>query len=179
MLTTHFKIENGAFYYHLDDPALLMRKCEFYDGAEPSGNAVHCENLLKLYQMTQESRYLSEAEDILRAAKNYIEAYPPGATFHLAALERYFDLQAPLLIVALDEGCTLEQEVLQALSQRYIPHCSVIWKRAKDAELEGLIPSLVDKNPIDGQTAIYICRQDHCEPPLIDKHAILKAIETL
>src|SRR5262249_55539148 len=44
ILEKEFKSENGAFYYHLEDPTLLIRKCEFYDGAEPSGNAVHAEN---------------------------------------------------------------------------------------------------------------------------------------
>jgi uncharacterized protein YyaL (SSP411 family) len=45
--------------------------------------------------------------------------------------------------------------------------------------LPTLIPAHVDKNPIDGQTAIYICRQDHCEAPLIEKGQILKALEAL
>lgn len=179
VLSAHFKIENGAFYYHLDNPVLLLRKCEFYDGAEPSGNAVHCENLLKLYQMTQDSSYLNEAEDILKAAKQYIEAYPPGAAYHLSAFQRYLDLKAPLIVVALDERRSLEQEIRKCLGQRYLPHASIIWKGMNDAKILKLIPSLVDKNPIDGQTAIYICRQDHCESPLIEKSAILSAIETL
>ncbi|MBS0604277.1 MAG: thioredoxin domain-containing protein [Verrucomicrobia bacterium] len=179
VLEKEFKAEEGAFYYNLEDPTLLLRKCEYYDGAEPSGNAIHCENLLRLYQLTQDGKYMAQAEDILKASKHYIETYPPGACYHLICLQRYLDLKAPLIVIALDEDLSLKKEIQEILSSRFIPHAAVVWKESKDALLPTLIPSLVDKNPIDGQTAIYICRQDHCEAPLLEKGEILKALETL
>ena len=179
LLQKEFKVDNGAFYYHLEDPALLIRKCEYYDGAEPSGNAVHCENLLRLYQMTQNERYLDEAEDILKAARHYIEVYPPGACYHLICLQRYLDIKAPTIVVALDDEGNLRNEIQEIFNTRFIPHASVIWKDPKDSVLPTLIPTHVDKKPIDGQTAIYICRQDHCEAPLIEKGQILQALEAL
>ena len=179
VLQKEFKAGKGAFYYNLDDPVLLIRRCEFYDGAEPSGNAVHCENLLRLYQIIQDEKYLTQAEDILKAAKHHIEVYPPGACYHLISLQRYFDAKAPTIIIALDDEGSLKNEIQEALGQRFIPHGAVIWKERKDALISTLIPSLVDKNPIDGQTAIYICRQDHCEPPLIEKGKILQVLENL
>ncbi len=179
VLRKEFKAEEGAFYYHLEDPALLIRKCEFYDGAEPSGNAVHGENLLRLYQITQNPICLNEAEDILKAAKHYIEIYPPGACYHLIDLLRYLDLKAPTIVIALDEEGSLRDEMQELLNGRFLPHIAIVWKEPKDQILPALIPGLVDKNPIDGQTAVYICRQDRCESPLIEKGQILKALESL
>ncbi len=179
LLEKEFKVEGGAFYYNLEDPALLIRKCEYYDGAEPSGNAVHCENLLRLFQMTQNAKYLAAAEDILRAAKHYIEVYPPGACYHLIALQRYFDIKAPTIVIALDEEGNLKNEIQEILSSRFMPHLTTIWKNPKDDLLSTLIPAHVDKNSIDGQTAIYICRQNQCEAPLLEKGEILKRLETL
>ncbi len=179
ILEKELKSENGAFYYHLEDPTLLIRKCEYYDGAEPSGNAVHCENLLRLYQITQEGKYLSHAEDILKASKHLIETYPPGACYHLICLQRYLDLKAPLIIIALDEQQSLKNEMQEILSSRFLPHASVIWKEEKDVLLHNLIPSLVDKNPIDGQTAIYICKQHECQAPLLEKTEILQAFKNI
>ena len=179
VLQKEFKSEGGAFYYNLEDPVLLIRKCEFYDGAEPSGNAVHCENLQRLYQITLDDKYLGQAEDILRAARHYIETYPPGACYHLCALQRYLDIKAPTIVIALDEEGSLKNEIHDSLSKRFIPHSSIIWKENNDPQIASLIPSLVDKKPIDGQTAIYICRQDHCEPPLLEKDMILQALEKL
>lgn len=176
LLVKDFKAEEGAFYFHIPDPTLLIRKCEFYDGAEPSGNAVHCENLLRLFQITGSSTYLSLAEDILKASKVYIESYPPGATYHLKNLQRYYDKQAAMVVIALDEANTLEQEIRECLYLKGHPHRTVIWKRPKDTLLETLIPSLVDKKTIDGQTAVYVCKPDHCEAPLLDKAAILRTL---
>jgi uncharacterized protein len=179
VLRKEFKSNEGAFYYHLEDPTLLIRKCEYYDGAEPSGNAVHCENLLRLYQITQNEMYLNDAEDILKAAKQYMEIYPPGACYHLMALQRYLDVKAPTIVIALDEEGSLRNEVQEILSLRFLPHISIVWKDPKDSIFPTLIPAHVDKNPIDGQTAIYICRQDRCEAPILEKGQILKALETL
>lgn len=176
VLTQDFKSQEGAFYFYVSDPTLLIRKCEFYDGAEPSGNAVHCENLLRLFQITGTSSYLSQAEDILKAAKIYIENYPPGATYHLKNLQRYYDKQGLTIVIALDEARTLKQEIQECLSQKKHPHWSIIWKQPKDILLETLLPSLVDKKTIDGQTAVYICKPDHCEAPLLNKAEILQAL---
>jgi uncharacterized protein YyaL (SSP411 family) len=176
VLRKAFKAEEGAFYYNLEDPALLIRKCEYYDGAEPSGNAVHCENLLRLYQLTQDEIYLKEAEDILKAAKHYIEIYPPGACYHLISLLRYLDVKAQTIVVALGPEGDLKNEIQELLCNRFLPHAAVIWK---DEHFSTMIVAHVDKNPIDGQTAIYICRQDRCEPPLTDKGQIIKILGEL
>jgi uncharacterized protein YyaL (SSP411 family) len=176
VLEMHFKMESGAFYLHLHDATLLLRKCEFYDGAEPSGNAVHAENLLRLYQITHEEKYLKGAEAILKAATTTIETYPPGACYHLLVLYRYLNIKASTLIVALDAEGSLEKEIKALLQRHYLPHTEVIWKRETDTVLTELIPSLVDKKPIDGQTAVYICRQNMCEAPLIRIEEIEKAL---
>ena len=179
ILEQEFKTETGAFYLHLKDPSLLLRKCEFYDGAEPSGNAVQAENLLRLYQITYDEKYLRRAEEILKAAKTTIETYPPGACYHLLALYRYLHINAATIVIALDVEGSLEKEIKELLYRHYLPHSEVIWKREKDTQLPALIPSLVDKKTIDGQTAVYICRQNSCEAPLIHKEEIEKALGTL
>lgn len=177
LLLAEFKAEEGAFYNHLPDPTLLIRRCEFYDGAEPSGNAVHAENLLRLFALTGSSHYLSQAEDILKALKIYLESYPPGLCYHLQVLQRYYDVEAPLFVIALDEAGSLRQEIFERLATHFDPHLNVIWKSPNDPLLEHLVPSLVDKKNIDGQTAVYRCRQDLCEAPLLLKEEIFAAID--
>jgi len=176
VLEKEFKVENGAFYYTDGKEALLLRKCEYYDGAEPSGNAVHCENLLRLFQITRDGKYLNQAEDILKASMTLMENYAPGACYHLLALQRYLDARAPTIVIALDEQMTLKDEIKKGLSARFSPHLQVIWKYADDKCLNQLAPTLSDKVPIDGQTAVYICRQDSCEPPLINEEEIMRNI---
>jgi uncharacterized protein YyaL (SSP411 family) len=122
---------------------------------------------------------LSQAEDILKAAKDTIETYPPGACYHLIALQRYLDAKAPTVVIALDEEGSLQKEIREILSSHFIPHAAILWKESKDVEFSRFIPSHVDKNPIDGQTAIYVCRLDRCEAPLFEKAEILRALENL
>ena len=97
ILATDFKSEGGAFYPTDGREPLIIRKCEFYDGAEPSGNGVHAENLLRLYQITQEEKYLAAAEDIFEGVKSFLEAYPPGACYHLLALQGISIQKGPCL----------------------------------------------------------------------------------
>jgi len=86
-----FKELDGAFYQTDGEDMLPIRKCDFYDGAEPSGNGVHTENLLRLYAITKEEKYLKQAEDVLKAAKPVIEQFAPAAFYHLLGLLKYLE----------------------------------------------------------------------------------------
>ncbi|MCC5832806.1 MAG: thioredoxin domain-containing protein [Chlamydiales bacterium] len=179
-LQSEFKAENGAFYLtNGRDPNLILRRCEFYDGAEPSGNAVHTENLIRLYQITGIENYLKEAEDVLRAAKDHIDLYPPGACYHLMALERYFDKNAPTLIISLNDEEAYQDEIFKMLAGRYIPHKAVIWLRGSDEELRDLVPPARNKPPLQGKTTLYICYSDRCEEPITDLSKMWKVFEGL
>ena len=97
-----FKEIDGAFYQTDGKESLILRKCDFYDGAEPSGNAIHVENLLRLFQITQDETFLHQAEDALKAAKPYLDAMPAGACYHLMNVLHYLDPHAPTVVIALN-----------------------------------------------------------------------------
>jgi len=148
-----FKEIDGAFYQTDGREPLILRKCEFYDGAEPSGNGVHTENLLHLYQLTQEESYLHQAEDVLKASKDYIEMFPPGTCYHLKALQRYLDPAATTLTLT---GITPEIRAL--LASHFLPHAAVVLREGSEL-------------------SCLICRSGACEPPLTKLDAIIQAIE--
>jgi len=178
-LDRDLKSEGGAYYQTHENKNLLIRKCEFYDGAEPSGNAVHCENLLRLYQLTQEKKYLDAAEDILMAAKTFIETFPPGACYHLIALQRYLDDKAPFIVISFDENHTHEQELRHAFGSVFCPHATFVWKPYGETEIDALIPSIASQGPVESKTAVYLCRGTQCEPPMTDMDQILEMIDTI
>lgn len=179
ILEKTFKAEDGAFYLTSPDDAILMRRCEFYDGAVPSGNGVHSENLLRLFQITRDQKYMRQAEDVLKAAKPFIESYPLGVSYYLITLQRYLDKKAPTILIALDDKQRLKEELKAELAKSVCSHFSVIWKTEGDRTLEQLAPYTKDLKPVDGQTAIYICEQDHCRPPLVDKKDIFATLAKL
>jgi uncharacterized protein YyaL (SSP411 family) len=176
-LKERYKDEGGAFYQtDGSDKNLILNRCQFSDGAEPSGNAIHAENLLRLYQLTQESEYLRQAEDILKAVKDYLENYPPGYCYHVMDLQRYYDRKAPTFVIALNSRKEYEKELKQAIFEKFIPHKEVIWQ-TQDVELEELLPFIKEQNPQDDRTTLYICHEGVCQKPLDQLSEILDAIE--
>lgn len=179
-LQNQFKANNGAFYLtNGQDPHLLFRRCEFYDGAEPSGNAVHAENLLRLYQITGVEDYLEQASLILKAAKEHMDLFPPGACYQLIALMRYLDMSAPTLIVSLNESEDYKEEIKVMLAGHFIPHKVVIYHRESDEELRDLAVLTRHCHAIGGKTALHICRRDRCDKPITDLSEMWQAIEKL
>lgn len=178
-LKEHYKEEEGAFYQtDGSDKNLILRRCQFSDGAEPSGNAIHAENLLRLYQLTQQADYLQQAEDVFKAVKDYLENYPPGYCYHVMNLQRYYDRKAPTIIIALNSNKEYEKEIKQALYEKFIPHQALIWQ-THDVELEELLPFVKEHNSPQDHTTLYICYEGICQKPLDQLPDILEAIKKL
>lgn len=180
VLDAEFKADGGAYYLtNGKDPNLIIRRVEFYDGAEPSGNAVQAENLIRLYQLTGLAPYLKSAEEVLKGAKEHIDLYPPGACYHLMALQWYFDNKAPTLVISLNHEESFRDEINKMLYSHFIPHKAIIWRRDTDEELRDLAPVSRNKPPINGQTTLYICYQNHCDEPVTELSKMLEIIGKL
>lgn len=180
VLDGEFKAEGGAYYLtNGKDPNLIIRRVEFYDGAEPSGNAVQAENLIRLHQLTGLAPYLKSAEEVLKGAKGHIDLYPPGACYHLMALQWYFDDKAPTLVISLDHEESFRDEINKMLYNHFIPHKAIIWRRDTDEELRDLAPVSRNKPPVNGKTTLYICYRNHCEEPLTELSKMQEAIGKL
>lgn len=168
-----FKEPGGACYQAAGgNEFLLVRKSQFSDGAEPSGNAIHAENLMRLYQITNACSYKQQAEDIFRAAKRFIDTYPLGYCYHLIALERYYDAKKQTVVISLNAENQWQSEIEAALSKRRSAHHAVVWCWPTDTGAH-------TKPALDGATTLYICREGSCQKPLNTKEEIIKALELL
>lgn len=177
ILKAEFKAENGA-YYQTDgkDENILLRKTQFTDGAEPSGNAIHCENLLRLYQLTFDSSYLKDAEDILKAASRYIANYSPGYSYHMMNLLRYYDRGGKTAVVACNKKNQLLKEIKEMLFHSFHTHLDVVWYHSDDEEIKAIIPMLSDKQAVNGKTTLYLCDQTSCQPPCTELSEMIGAL---
>ncbi|MDB6081071.1 MAG: hypothetical protein JWO53_343 [Chlamydiia bacterium] len=179
ILERDFKSLDGAFYQTDGvDTSILLRKCHFADGAEPSGNAVHAENLLRLYQITADQNYLIQAEDIFKAAQRYIDAYPLGYCYHLKALQRYYDTKKACVVITFNKQNEFREEILEVLAHKVMPHYTLIF-RQKDDRLESIIPHSQGLIPISTKTTVSICHEGVCHKSLDDKESIIKALQGL
>ncbi|MDF2549275.1 MAG: yyaL [Chlamydiales bacterium] len=150
-----FKKVGGAFYQTKERlHPFFGRKCHFSDGAEPSGNSVHAENLLRLYRMTLEERFLKQAKDIFKGAHPYLLKHPVGYGYLCYSLERYCQ-EGPLLVVALAEEDQRE-EVARLIGQSFLPFKSLIWRRATDPSIDALLPVHSHLKPIGQEATLYV-----------------------
>ncbi len=180
VLENKFKVDNGAFYQTDElEKNIILRKTQFSDGAEPSGNAIHCENLLRLYALTLEPRYLSQGEDIFRAVKKFIDNYAPGYCYHIMNLNRYYNAAAPEIIISLNKKGDHHEEIRRAIYSHFIPHKSVIWRREGDDRLFSLIPELREQPPLQEATTLYLCKKGVCAKPLTIISEISDTIQKL
>lgn len=180
ILKDQFKEQDGAFYQtNGQDENIILRKCQFSDGAEPSGNAVHCENLLKLYQITGNKDYLVQAEDIFKAAKKYFDIYLLGYAYHLTNLLHYYERKHPVVVIALNDKQQFQGELRQMLYQSFIPHLTVIWRHADDPAISLFIPSSAEQAALDNKTTLYICYDGVCQQPLTELPDMIQAIHHL
>ena len=69
----------GGFFGAGEQPDVLFRSREVFDGALPSANAIAALNLLELSRRTGEDRWRSTAEGVLKAFAGIIEQQPEGA----------------------------------------------------------------------------------------------------
>jgi uncharacterized protein len=176
ILRDQFKSEGGAFYQTDGrDQNLILRKTQFSDGAEPSGNAVHCENLLRLYQLTYDANYLNQAEDIFKAVQQFIENYSPGYCYHMLNLIRYYDKHPMTAVVALNEKEQHAEELRQLFFHACLSSRAILWKRANDEKLAKLIPFISEQKPINGKTTLYLCHKGVCEKPITEMAEMITA----
>lgn len=179
LLQKNYKEAGGAFYQNDGtDPNLIIRRCQLADGSEPSGNAIHTENLLRLHQITQDASYLEQAEDVLKAVEEPLEQYPPGHCFHAMNLGRYYSKHSMMIVVALNQSGDWREEIQNALAEKFLPYRCLIWHTG-DFELLDLLPHLREKPPVDGKTTLYICEKGRCTAPVSSLAEILETIAHL
>ena len=177
ILQKQFKAEGGAFYQtDGSDKNIILRKSLFSDGAEPSGNAVHCENLLRLYQLTLDKKYLEQAEDIFKAVQKYVINYSPGYCYHMMNLMRYYDQNALTAVIALNEKEHYREELRQLFYHTYLPHRAVIFSRPNDEKLYSHIPFIAHQRPINGETTLYLCQKGVCQKPITELSEMITAL---
>jgi uncharacterized protein YyaL (SSP411 family) len=86
----------GGFYYtSADHEKLFARSKDQYDYAQPAGNSIATEDLVRLWQKTHDARYRELAQKNLKAFAGSLKSNPTGLTAMASALSLYLD-QGPV-----------------------------------------------------------------------------------
>jgi uncharacterized protein len=159
--------ENGGFFSTAERaPDLLLRLKDDYDGAEPSGNSVATDLLLRLAHLTGDDAFRSSAERSLRSFAPKLIAQPTIAPQMLVAVGRSL-AEPEQVIIRCGEIDPEIQRILADHRKGFAPNSVVLaitdeWAGA----LAGIAPFLSTLER-KGRITIYECRNFSCELPRV------------
>ena len=165
--------EGGWFATTGDDPSVLLRMKEDYDGAEPSASAVAVDNALTLARITGDAAAAARAERTLARFGARLGQAARVVPMMMAALARYHAPPTQVVLVG-----PREDEDWQALARtaaaRYLPFAVRIPVEPgpRQAELAARLPFVGAMTPTGGRPTAYVCNDFICHEPVTTPSAL-------
>ncbi len=179
------KDAHGFFLTGSDDAAPIVREKPYYDGALPSGNAVAALVLQKLGRITSDERLSRTGQQTLEAFSEPLSHSAVALAAMLGALDYWLSPGQEIVIasVAAPPSIGLDVEPLVAEVQRhFLPHAVRLLHPAESDEaaaIERIAPFTASLVPLEGRTAVYICANRTCQPPVTDVQLLRTALTAI
>jgi uncharacterized protein YyaL (SSP411 family) len=157
MVSRFWDNKDGGFYFTGKgaENAVLRRK-QVYDGALPSGNSVALLNLVRLAQLTGDSKQKELASQTIKVFSEDVKRAPVAHTFMLIGVDFAVGPAYNVILVG-DPQEDSTQEMLGSLRERYLPN-TVISLRSPSAAGLGY-------EKIEDKATAYVCRDQTCMSP--------------
>jgi hypothetical protein len=173
----------GWFSTTGNDPSVLLRMKEDYDGAEPTASSVSVLNLLTLSHLVTDANWHDRIERTLRLFSARLEQMGRGVPMMAAALSTHLAGVQQIVIAEADPSTGSGQEADDALdravSLRYLPFAIQLRvSAATRSALAGSLPFVAAMQPVAGITAAYVCRDFTCRQPVTTVDALEQELGT-
>ena len=169
-------VEGGWFSTTGEDPSVLLRLKEQYDGAEPAATSVAALNLLALAHLTGDSALTARAEAAIGSFRSQLGRAVP---LMLAALSAYH-AGSPQVVIVGDPAAADTAALNETAGRVYLPTALVV--PVTPAHREALAHVLPWTQPMiarEGRATAYVCRDFTCQTPAVrpdELEAQLKAM---
>ena len=182
VLHAHFEDPaHGGFFVSADDgEVLLAREKPDRDGAEPSGNSVHAENLVRLALLTDDDSYRRRGDKTMSAFGQLLQKAPQALAEMSAAIE--LDEAGREIVVVVPDVIDEEgRQLLQILRRRFIPSRVLVWSGGVDDPVAQRLPVARDRPAVvdvDGEAhvTVYVCEGGACQLPVTTSRALLQVL---
>ena len=169
----------GYFNSRADDPTVIVRLKEDYDGAEPASNSVAAMNLVRLDWMVGApgSPYRTQALQTIEALRPQWMRVPHGLPQMLCAVE--LALAEPRTVVLAGDPHAGDFQALAAVLPAVAGPRRVYLGAdggAGQAWLAERRPYLAGMKPVDGKAAAYLCENFTCQPPVSEPAALRRLL---
>ncbi len=159
----------GWFATTGEDPSVLLRVKEEYDGAEPAASSVAVENLILLTHLRDDRDAAAKVEQTLGRFGTRLGQAARAVPLMMAALVRYHAPATQIVIVGAPDAP--ETRVLdRVVAARYLPFAVRLRVTPGDgqATLAERLPFVGAMREIDGRPTAYVCSNFTCQEPVTD-----------
>ena len=168
----------GYFNSRADDPSIVLRLKEDYDGAEPSPNSIAAANLSRMSSLFHDDAMRARALATIESLRAQWSQSPQALPELLCAIERA--LEMPRQVVLAGDRRTSEFGALaNVLVEKIGPRRAVLAVPGDDPAgrwLAGRSPWLTAMKPAeDGRVLAYVCERFTCQAP-VDTPEALRAL---
>jgi len=165
--------EGGFFDTSGKDTSILVRTKEDYDSAEPTGNSVAINNLLRLSALTGNTAWYDMAYKSVLAFSGKLERMPYAMPQMLVALDSL--LHKPKQIIIAGGNDETAYRMLREVQNRFMPDKVVVKIDPADAADSITFASkIVQSSP---ETTAYFCENFACKLPVKTPGELAKLLE--
>jgi uncharacterized protein YyaL (SSP411 family) len=169
--------EGGYFSTAGNDPSILLRMKEDYDGAEPSPNSIAALNLLRLSQMTDNPSFRDQAEKIFAVMGERMQRAPATMPQMLVAFAFHLD-EPRQIIIAGPADAPDTQAMLREVHSRFMPNKVILLADGGSGQqaLAAHLGFIQDIAMIDGKATAHVCKGHVCQLPTNDLPTLAKIL---
>lgn len=167
--------EGGFFDTPADGETLLFRPKEIQDNATPSGNALACEALIKLAELTGEGIYRDLAEKSLPLITHHVLRYPLGFARWLSAAENAAGNMKQVAVLGEADEENFRQ-MIQVIRSEYRPDVIVA---ASPYPVDASAPALLkDRTLVGNKATAYVCEAFVCKQPVMEVDGLIEQLKS-
>jgi uncharacterized protein YyaL (SSP411 family) len=164
-----FDMEDGGWFTTTgEDPSVLLRLKEDYDGAEPSGASVTVRNLLTLAHLLGDAALRDRAGRALERYGPQIGRVARVMPLMLANVAQWHGPASQIVIVS--DAAEAAARLAEVVARHYLPWAVQIPVAPGDHQraLAGALPWLGAMTTPAGRATAYVCRDFACQQPTSD-----------
>jgi uncharacterized protein YyaL (SSP411 family) len=167
---------SGGYFAAENDPRVLLRLKDDYDGAEPSANSLAAEALLRISRVLERDEYRERAEKIFTIFGERLTQAPSSMPALIAAS---FWAQTPpvhIVIVGEKEDETTKA-MLRAVQETFSPFKTIIQLNSQNRDyFAQRLPFTSSMSTQDGKATAYVCQDFACGQPVTDVEALRQVL---
>jgi uncharacterized protein len=146
---------------------LFVRPRNDFDGAFPSGVSTAVMVLLKVARLTGKEDYAGIAKKALGSVSKAMGKTPLGTSQWLCDLDFYLAPPGEIVIVGAKDDVRT-RELADEINSKWLPDTVIAITDLDSRDSVRDLSIFKDKDTVNGQPAVYVCRNYTCTPPITD-----------